>query len=118
MTKILSAALVLGLMAAGPAFAQADKTAPANSAPGGKHSADGMPKMHNSGKMTGSRASVATLAEVDMTKTLNGLQAQGYSNVTGLKREGDGWSALATKDGRQQTLLIDRNGGISNRVSN
>lgn len=116
MTKILSAALVLGLMAAGPAFAQADKTGPGNVAPAGKHTDS---KMHSGSTPSGTAApSVATAAEMDMTRATSRLQAQGYTDITGLKPEGDGWSAMATKDGKRQTLLIDRNGGISNRVVN
>jgi len=112
MTKILSAALVLGLMAASPAFAQADKTGPGNTAPGGKHTDS---KMHSGTTLNGStvRPSVATAAEMDMTQTLNRLQAQGFSDVSGLKREGDGWHALATKDGKKVTVTIDRQGAIS-----
>jgi hypothetical protein len=128
MTKILSAALVLCLMAAGPAFAQqADKTTPGNSAPAGKHtdskmhsgSASSPTTMHSGSSIgTSTQPSVATAAEMDMTKTMNSLQSKGYSEITGLKREGDGWSALATKDGKRETLMIDRDGGISNRVVN
>jgi Peptidase propeptide and YPEB domain len=41
------------------------------------------------------------------------LQADGYSNVSGLKREGNKYSAKAMKDGREVSLSIDaRNGKV------
>ncbi len=41
------------------------------------------------------------------------LQAEGYSNISGLKREGNMYSAKGMKDGRAVDLTIDaRNGKI------
>jgi hypothetical protein len=40
------------------------------------------------------------------------LQSEGYTQVGDIKREGNGWQAKATKDGRQMTLNIDQQGQI------
>lgn len=49
---------------------------------------------------------------------LTKLRAEGYSNVSDLKREGNKYSAMATKDGQRLSLVIDARTGevISNTV--
>ena len=39
------------------------------------------------------------------------LRAEGYSSISDLKREGNKYSARATKDGRQMSLSIDARTG-------
>ena len=51
----------------------------------------------------------ARLSEQDVKKKLTGA---GYSSVTDLKPNGDGYTAMATKNGKKVKLDIDNTGKI------
>ncbi|HXQ51189.1 MAG TPA: hypothetical protein VN802_08860 [Stellaceae bacterium] len=43
------------------------------------------------------------------------LQSAGYSNIQSIRKDADGWTAKATKNGQQVAVNLDGNGNIKTR---
>jgi hypothetical protein len=58
---------------------------------------------------SGSSSATAIHSEADVKQK---LESQGYSNVTDVKKDKDGYTAKAMKDGKQVSLDVDNSGKI------
>lgn len=105
MWKLLPAALAT-LALLGPTLAPAQVANPTTipgQAPGTANSPNRLNTAHAPSWPTGTPTE---------TQVKEHLEADGYTDIEGLKQTGEGWSAQAVKSGRKQTVQVDRNGAI------
>ena len=99
-TMAVAAALALGV--SGLALAQTSTTQPSKPGTGTTAPSTGAPST-----TAGSGSSVMTEADVKQK-----LEKEGYSQVTDVKKDKDGYTAKAMKGGKQVMLDIDKSGKV------
>jgi hypothetical protein len=67
-------------------------------------------KSHDTGSAASAQASASVTTE---TQVKQKIEAAGYNNVTGIKKDHDGWRAEASKNGKQVALDVDRSGKVT-----
>lgn len=103
MTKILSLAVALGLIGAGAALAQTASTSPVNSPA----------VIATSPDAKGAAAPAAGANSFTEREARNRLEANGYTEVTGLKKdENSVWHGKAMKAGASVNIALDYQGTI------
>ncbi len=53
---------------------------------------------------------------LDQSQVKQRLEQQGYSNVQGVHKRGDGWTANAEKNGQKVTLNLDNSGQVRTKT--
>ena len=102
-TAAVAASLVLGV--ASRALAQNSATSPSNSAKPGASS----PSTPQNGTTAGSSGSSMKMSEQDVKRTLEG---DGYSQVSNVMPDSNGYTATAMKSGKKVHVDVDQNGKI------
>lgn len=103
MTKIFSATLVLGLLAAGSVFAQT--TPSASTTP---------PAVATSGANNTTAAPVAGANSFTMAQAQKRIEDQGYAQVTGLAKDSQSiWRGQAMMGGKSVSVALDYQGNIT-----
>ncbi len=112
MTKLKTFGL-LGAMLLGASSLAYAQTAPSTSAPSTGAPTVTSPTVTSptvSPPTGGAQRQQATkLTEMDVKKK---LEAAGYSSVTGIKQDKNGYTAMAMKNGKQVKVDIDANGNV------
>src|SRR5262249_31523842 len=101
--KTMAIAATLALGVSGLALAQTSTTAPTKPGSGTTAPSAGT----SSSTTAGSGSSVMTEADVKQK-----LEKEGYSQVTDVKKDKDGYTAKAMKGGKQVMLDVDKNGKV------
>ena len=103
MKKALGVAIVLGIIGGGAAFAQNVTTTPSVNPPAGSTT-------------TASKTAAAPVAGANSfteSEARNRLEAHGYTNITGLKKDNKSiWRGQAVKDGTAVNVALDYQGNI------
>ena len=69
--------------------------------------------------LAASAISIATAQDLTAAQVKSRLEAAGYTNVQNVKKEGDHFDAMATKDGKRVALDVDaRTGAITPEEKN
>jgi hypothetical protein len=104
MTKILSLAVVLGIIGAGAAFAQTAATTP---------SASPSAVIKTSPDARGAASPVAGSNSFTEAEARSRLEANGYTNITGLEKDDKSiWRGRAVKGGTSVHVALDYQGTI------
>ena len=125
MTRLASAALVLGVISAGAAFAQTATTSPPVNAPAVSTPAPDPKTIQTStanapavgSTSPDSKTVAAPLAGANSfteSQARSRLQAHGYTAVTELKKDDKSiWRGMAMKDGKSGEVALDYQGNIA-----
>ncbi len=114
LTKILSVAVVIGVIGAGGAFAQTVTTASPANAPVIAAPADSAPVVSTtSPDSTNPAAPVAGENSFTEAQARSRLEAHGYTNVSGLTMDAQSiWRGKASKGGALVDIALDYQGNI------
>ncbi len=58
----------------------------------------------------------ASTAPMDQSQVKQRLEQQGYSNVQGIHKDRDGWTANAERNGQKVTVDLDNNGQVKTKT--
>jgi hypothetical protein len=118
---LVTAAAALLMAISGPAFAQGVGATPPSSSPGGattmpRSDTSGAPAMSTQDSPTAPEkgAAAVTLPGVDKMTPAQiqaQLQSNGFQNIRNFTKQGDGYSATATKNGQPVKLRIEASSG-------
>jgi chemotaxis response regulator CheB len=112
-TKILGAAVVLGMIGSGGSFAQTVVTTPSVNPPVVSLSVNSPVVSATSPDSKTTAAPVAGANSFTETQARSRLEAHGYSNVSGLTKDDQSiWRGKATKNGTLVSVALDYQGNI------
>lgn len=105
MTHLIKITAALSLLAAGSAFAQSNPPQPSTSQAPAAVSSSANPRT--------TAAPVAGANSFTQGQARSRIEASGYGNVSGLKKDNKGiWRATAMKDGKSQSVSLDYQGNV------